>query len=74
MHLRAGRYRLARLLPGGDELADDILSRSAAEVVALYRSKQVSPVEVVTATLDRIERLDRLYNAFVMVDRVILRA
>jgi Asp-tRNA(Asn)/Glu-tRNA(Gln) amidotransferase A subunit family amidase len=40
-------------------LADDILSRSAAEVVALYRSKQVSPVEVVTATLDRIERLDR---------------
>jgi aspartyl-tRNA(Asn)/glutamyl-tRNA(Gln) amidotransferase subunit A len=51
------------------ELADDILSRSAAEIVALYRSKQASPVEVVTATLDRIERLDRLYNAFVMVDR-----
>jgi Asp-tRNA(Asn)/Glu-tRNA(Gln) amidotransferase A subunit family amidase len=47
-------------------LADDILSRSAAETVALYRSKRVSPVEVVTATLDRI---DRLYNAFVMVDR-----
>ena len=43
-------------------------------MAALYRSKQVSPVEVVTATLDRIERLDRLYNAFVMVDRVILRA
>jgi hypothetical protein len=44
-------------------LADDILSRSAAETVALYRSKQVSPVEVVTATLDRIDRLDPLYNA-----------
>jgi aspartyl-tRNA(Asn)/glutamyl-tRNA(Gln) amidotransferase subunit A len=50
-------------------LADDILSRSAAEIVALYRSKQVSPVEVVTATLDRIDRFDRFYNAFVMVDR-----
>ncbi len=50
-------------------LADDIFSRSAAEIVALYRSKQVSPVEIVTATLDRIDRLDRLYNAFVMVDR-----
>ena len=50
-------------------LADDILSRSAADIVALYRSKRVSPVEVVTATLDRIDRLDRLYNAFVMIDR-----
>jgi aspartyl-tRNA(Asn)/glutamyl-tRNA(Gln) amidotransferase subunit A len=29
----------------------------------------VSPVEVVTATLDRIDRLDRLYNAFAMIDR-----
>ena len=50
-------------------MADDILSRSAADIVALYRSKRVSPVEVVTATLDRIDRLDRLYNAFVMIDR-----
>ena len=50
-------------------LADDILSRSAAEIVALYRSKRVSPVEVLTATLDRIDRLDPLYNAFVMIDR-----
>jgi len=50
-------------------LADDILSRSAADIIALYRSKRISPVEVLTATLDRIDRLDRLYNAFVMVDR-----
>jgi hypothetical protein len=54
---------------GGFVLADDILSRSAADIVALYRSKRISPVEVVTATLDRIDRLDRLYNAFVMIDR-----
>jgi aspartyl-tRNA(Asn)/glutamyl-tRNA(Gln) amidotransferase subunit A len=50
-------------------LADDILSRSAADLIALYRSKRVSPVEVLTATLDRIDRLDRFYNAFVMTDR-----
>ena len=49
-------------------LADDILSRSAADIAALYRSKRISPVEVVTATLDRIDRIDRLYNAFVTVD------
>jgi aspartyl-tRNA(Asn)/glutamyl-tRNA(Gln) amidotransferase subunit A len=50
-------------------LADDILSRSAADLIALYRSKRVSPVEVLTATLDRIDRLDRLYNAFALIDR-----
>jgi hypothetical protein len=50
-------------------LADDVLSRSAADIIALYRSKQVSPVEIMTATLDRIDRLNRLHNAFVMIDR-----
>ena len=50
-------------------LADDILSRSAADIVTLYRSKRLSPVEVLTATLDRIDRLDHRYNAFVMIDR-----
>ena len=40
-------------------LADDILSWSAADIVALYRSKRVSPVEVLTATLDRIDRGSR---------------
>jgi aspartyl-tRNA(Asn)/glutamyl-tRNA(Gln) amidotransferase subunit A len=50
-------------------LADDILSRSATDILSLYRSKQVSPVEVLTATFDRIDRLDRFYNAFVMIDR-----
>ena len=50
-------------------MADDVLSRSAADIIALYRSKQVSPVETMTATLDRIDRLNRLHNAFVMIDR-----
>jgi aspartyl-tRNA(Asn)/glutamyl-tRNA(Gln) amidotransferase subunit A len=50
-------------------LADDVLSRSAADIIALYRSRQASPVEILTATLDRIDRSNRLYNAFVMIDR-----
>jgi aspartyl-tRNA(Asn)/glutamyl-tRNA(Gln) amidotransferase subunit A len=54
---------------GEPALADDILSRSATDILSLYRSKQASPVEVLTATLDRIDRLDRFYNAFVMIDR-----
>ena len=57
------------ILSGAFLLADDILSRSAVDLVALYRSKRVSPVEVLKATLERIDRLDCLYNAFVMIDR-----
>ena len=50
-------------------MADEVLSRSAADIVALYRSREISPVEVLTATLDRIDRLDRIHNAFVVIDR-----
>ena len=37
--------------------------------MALYRSREISPVEVLAATLDRIDRLDRIHNAFVIIDR-----
>ena len=50
-------------------MADEVLSCSAADIVALYRSRGISPVEVLAATLDRIDRLDRIHNAFVMIDR-----
>jgi aspartyl-tRNA(Asn)/glutamyl-tRNA(Gln) amidotransferase subunit A len=50
-------------------LTDEVLSRSAADIVALYRSREISPVEVLAATLDRIDRLDRIHNAFVIIDR-----
>ncbi len=49
-------------------MADDILSLSAAELVAQYRGKRLSPVEVTRAALDRISALDPVYNAFVLVD------
>jgi len=50
-------------------MAEDILSCSAIEIIARYRSRQVSPVELLSATLDRIDRLDPLHNAFAMIDR-----
>jgi aspartyl-tRNA(Asn)/glutamyl-tRNA(Gln) amidotransferase subunit A len=50
-------------------VTDDVLLRSAADIVSLYQSKQLSPVQVLTATLDRIERLNPRYNAFVTIDR-----
>jgi Asp-tRNA(Asn)/Glu-tRNA(Gln) amidotransferase A subunit family amidase len=40
---------------------------SACEIAALIRSKEVSPVEVAQAHLDRIERLNPKLNAFVDV-------
>ena len=57
------------MLYGRYVLADEVLSRSAADIVALYRSREISPVEVLAATLDRIDRLDHVHNAFVMIDR-----
>jgi len=49
-------------------MSDDILSLTAGELVAHYRSKRLSPVEVTRAALDRIAILDPIYNAFVLVD------
>jgi len=49
-------------------MSDDILSLTAGELIAHYRSKRLSPVEVTQAALARIGRLDPVYNAFVLVD------
>ena len=49
-------------------MSDDILSLTAGELVAQYRSKQLSPVEATRAALDRIAELNPIYNAFVLVD------
>src|SRR5215472_13035600 len=40
----------------------------AADLVALYRSRALSPVEVVRDVLARIERFNRTVNAFLLVD------
>ena len=41
---------------------------TAADLVALYRSRALSPVEVVSDVLARIERFNPVVNAFVLID------
>jgi aspartyl-tRNA(Asn)/glutamyl-tRNA(Gln) amidotransferase subunit A len=48
-------------------LSDDVLSLSAAQLLAHFRARDLSPVEVTRAALDRIRRLQPIYNAFVLV-------
>ena len=48
----------------GDPVTDDVVSLSAADIIALYRSRDISPVEVLAVVLDRIDRLNPIYNAF----------
>lgn len=47
--------------------ATDICYLSAVELIALYRSRQLSPVEATEAILARIEEVDPRVNAFVTV-------
>ena len=48
---------------------DDIAYLSALNLRDRYRAKSLSPVEVATALLDRIEALRPKLNAFIVVDR-----
>ncbi len=48
---------------------DDLAFTGAARQAALVREKRVSPVELVTAYLERIERLDGRLRAFITVCR-----
>ena len=54
---------MSRTVPG----SDDIDWRSALEITALVRSKQLSPVELTERVLARIERLNPQLNAFCLV-------
>lgn len=47
----------------------DILGRTATDLAAAVRAGELRPADVVSAHLDRIERLDPLYGAFVSVRR-----
>ena len=48
---------------------DDLCYLSALELRAHYRRRELSPVEVVAAVLERVERLQPRLNAFVTVTR-----
>lgn len=50
-------------------MSQDILKMTAVELLAHYRDKRLSPVEVAGAMLDQIERLDKHTNGFCLVDR-----
>ncbi|MEM7326361.1 MAG: hypothetical protein AAF531_24965, partial [Actinomycetota bacterium] len=45
------------------------LPSTVHQLLTEYRRRTVSPVEVVQAHLDRIDRFDPVLNAFTVVDR-----
>ncbi|HEX9770129.1 MAG TPA: amidase [Kiloniellales bacterium] len=47
---------------------DEVCMYGAAELVARYRSRELSPVEVTRAVLERIEAVGAAYNAFCVLD------
>jgi len=47
----------------------DIKSLTAAELLRLYRRRELSPVEVTRDQLDRIEKFQPIINAFIVIDR-----
>ena len=48
---------------------NDVCLMSAADLVASYQAKALTPVEVTEAVLARIDRLNPVLNAFVLVDK-----
>ncbi len=49
-------------------MADDIAFMPATRLLALYRGKQLSPIEVIEHTLRRLETYESAINAFVLYD------
>ena len=48
---------------------NELVFKSGRELGAMIRSKQVSPLEIVGAFLDRIEKLNPKVNAFITILR-----
>jgi len=65
----SGREPEPRSMPLSQSSERDIAYLSATELVAAYRRKALSPVEVTTTLLQRLERLEPRINAFVLVAR-----
>lgn len=49
-------------------MSNDLIWKSATELLALYRARRLSPVEVTKAVLQRIAALNPKINAFCLVD------
>ena len=54
-------------------MATDLLDRSAVELRGLVLAKEVSPVELLDRTLERLEQVEPLLNSFVTVTEAIAR-
>jgi Asp-tRNA(Asn)/Glu-tRNA(Gln) amidotransferase A subunit family amidase len=50
--------------------SDDLTRMNIREVADLVRKKKVSPVELTTACLARIDRFNPALNAFIRHDRI----
>jgi aspartyl-tRNA(Asn)/glutamyl-tRNA(Gln) amidotransferase subunit A len=48
-------------------MSDDLCMTPATDLVAAYRARRLSPVEVTRAVLERIARCDPAINAFIVV-------
>ena len=48
---------------------EELVFLNGRELAALIRTRKVSPVEVTTAFLDRVERLNPRVNAFILSGR-----
>jgi len=46
----------------------DLTQLTATELIELYRTGQASPVEAMQQVLERVERVDPILNAFILVD------
>lgn len=60
---------LGRRVLGSSDVSVDVAFLGAARQAALVRAKQLSPVELVRAYLDRIDRLDGRLRAYITVCR-----
>ncbi|HEX6775027.1 MAG TPA: amidase, partial [Methylomirabilota bacterium] len=47
----------------------DLCFTPATELARLYRSRKISPLEVMRAVLERLDRVNPLVNAVVTLDR-----
>ncbi|MCQ6268353.1 amidase [Fictibacillus sp. WQ 8-8] len=54
----------------------DLLFKTINEIAAMYRKKEISPIEVTEATLERLDELEPQLNAFVTVlaDEALIQA
>ena len=62
----------SRLLPFGSvnkEMASDLCFLSIAKAASLLKSKKLSPIEITSAFLDRIDEVDSQLNSFILVTR-----